>query len=303
MAVCNRLQKVFFWALLGCLLTWATNRAHGQPLPVPDYQAPSMTTDPVGYLSKVIRCQVQQQGDRGLTARADHYTERKINVYAGALLAAARSQTWPRIKVRTTDEQRAAGAKRWTWYALNDADAAFALASIVRQQSLWVPTSVSRWNKGPDGEYIDPGPKPWRRPNGDLDYGLVQLHWGTLHRWAGRRVAFRDLADPTINLELGALWLYKRADRCATYLNGKRPKCKCSTRRMARGKWWTVRKQCPKSESESIACRCLANWRAGGFPVFTGKKSSWSLAGKYAPLTRQCFQSPDNTGPDVAINP
>jgi hypothetical protein len=61
---------------------------------------------------------------------------------------------------------------------------------------------------------------------------------------------------------------------------------------MRQGKWWAVKKQC-KEESESIGCRCLATWKSARFPIFTGKKSTWSLAGKWVPRTWQCFDNPD----------
>lgn len=284
-----RLRPALLALMLGALLLWAFHA--DAALPIPDRAPADLTDDPVGFLSRVIRCQVSQQGKRSLRTRAEHYTPDKIATYARGLLSAVERHNWPTVTVRTSAAEREAGARNTERYQVTAADAAFAVVAIVRQQSLWVPDAVSRWNRNSDGERIEPKRNPWRRPDPRLDYGLMQLHWSTTRGWAPR-LKFRELADPTINLRLGTHWVWLHATTCADFLKRK-TRCRCSSRMMARGRWYDVRSSCSSIESGSIACRCLAMWRAARLPLFTGRKTTWSLAGKYVPITAECWDDPD----------
>lgn len=302
-----RLRTALMYAIIGTALLWWCNGALGAVLPRPDHDPPPIPTDTddaTAYLSRVIRCQVRQQAAGSYRHRAPlHYRDDQIARYAAGLWRAVQGATWPRLRVRTTPEVRATTGKRWAWHRVRHADAALLLAAIVRQQSWWVPDAVSHWNRCPKtGQRIQVDPRiAWRRPDHRLDYGLVQMHWSTVRRWIPD-ATIHDLRDPETNLAIGARWAASRAGTCAEYLSGKIPRCGCSARRLRQGKWWSIRRSCPAPEAQSISCRCLALWRTTGVPVYTGTKSSWSLAGTYVPDTRECFDSITNPDDgDIAV--
>lgn len=236
--------------------------------------------DATGRATRAITCLTQRQDKGMLQKRAPlYYRPEQIEGYARALVVALERQQWPRVRGRRHTA----------------ADYAPLALAIVQQQSRWVPDAVSRWNRDDTGALIDPGRNPWRakHPDGRLDYGLFQMHWGTVANWKPG-VTLTDLRRPQAAILLGVEWMAHRARICGEWLNARtRPRCGCSRRVLARGHWSQIKRRCP-DDFASISCRCAALARAeGGAPLYTGTGTTWSLIGRWLPEAVKCLADGD----------
>ena len=266
-------------------------------LPVPKRalsQPPS-----IDWTTNVVKCLVQGGGYTSIAKQDgaqrfynqhngpdDWYSDARLHEFAVAIHISLATQQWPRIRV--WKEPR---ARTQVWFEYMPA-----MLGYLKQQSRFQFDAVAKYNKMPDGRRIWIGncrqhaidnpddecvSKAWVWSH--TDHPLVQhLDLGPFQMNVNVAQAIRpdltvaDLADIETNLCVGALWMKRRAERCANLLI-KKVRCRFG--------------------NNSLACRCKRFFKATGALSFQGSSTSMTRKNGYAAQVWRCVDSVNEQQP------